>query len=204
MSFAGAHSCIPSTFSEKMNPLQRDIAEPIGGIIGTRLTAVTYRPLQSECALDEIDDSAFYIGGEVLLRFDNGLSRYFSWAECGSFESHFTLAVRATSHFSEGTLEDLDASGTRLWADTIDRCLLGVRCFGWDASPHVLELNFGSATRLLGSSWRTQFGDADDVFFCDGSDSASNLEGSTLLWESTNGEQVADDQLPARVESKAE
>ena len=185
-----------------MKPLQRDIAEPIGGIIGAILTGVTYRPLQSECSRDEIDDPAFYIGGEVVLSFDNGLSRFFSWAERGSFESHFTLAVRAASHFSEGTLEEIQASDTRLWADTIDRRLHAVRCFGWDGSPHVLELDFGSVTRLLGSSSRTRFGDADDVFFCDASDSASNLEGSTLLWESTNGEQVADGQLPARAESK--
>ena len=187
-----------------MNPLRRDIAEPIDGLLGANLKSVAYRPLQFECSPDEIDDPAFYIGGEIVLRFDNGLSRYFSWAETGDFECHFTLAVRDVSHFTEGTLEVIDASESRLWAEVIGRRLHRVKCFGWDGSPHVLELDFGSPTKLLGSSWRTRFGDADDVFFCDAGLSAGNLEGSTLLWESTNGEQVADDQLPARAESTAE
>jgi hypothetical protein len=172
-----------------MIPIQRDIIEPLRGVIGATLTSVCYRPLQLECSLAEIENADFYIGGELVLEFDNGEKRFFSWAENGDYDCHFTLAVRSTSHFSEGTLETIDASATRLWSDALGERLIGSRCIGWDNSPHVLELDFGRCVKLIGSAWQTSFGDADDLFFCDARGSRHKLEGAMMLWRSTSGEQ---------------
>ena len=171
-----------------MTQIQRDIVEPLRGVIGATLTDVTYRPLQLECSPAEIEDSGFYIGGEVVLAFDNAEKRFFSWAENGDYECHFTLTVRAASHFSEGSLVDIDATSTRLWADVVSERLIGSQCMGWDDSPHVLELDFGHSRKLIGSAWQSRFGDADDVFVCDANVSNGLLAGATSLWKSTSGD----------------
>jgi hypothetical protein len=185
-----------------MSPLQRDIVQPLTGIIGARLTGVTYRPLRLECSVDQIADSDFYIGGEMLLRFDDSVVRYFSWAERAGFGSHFTLRVASESLFSDGALVDFDAIDAPLWKDIVGTRFEAADCLGWDDSPHVLRLVFSGAIRLIGSAYQTRFGDGDDLFFCGADDSVADLDGASLLWRSTNGEQDGAGQPATRSEFK--
>ena len=110
-----------------MDPLHRDIIQPMTDILGAKLTGVTYRPLQLECSADEIVDSGLYIGGEILLSFEGSHVTYFSWAERAGFESHFTLRVAHESFFTDGALVAFDASSTPLWKDIVGYTLGGRR-----------------------------------------------------------------------------
>ncbi len=167
-----------------MNLLLSEIVDPLSGLLERALEQVVYHPLKGECTADDLNSSN-YIGGEIALFFESEAPRYFSWAENAGWHSHFTLVVSRQSAFGPGTLETFDASKTSLWRDVIGQKLTEVECIGWDRSPHVLKLAFGTFRRLVGSSYQKRFGDGDDLYFCDEAEKP-DLADAAVIWRSAS------------------
>ena len=166
-----------------MKKLEANIIARVTPAFGTRLTGVKYHPLRDECNVSEIGEADFYIGGEICLAFDGRIILYLSWEENAGWPSHFSVVVSSSSRWKQGTLVEYDASRVPLWRDVIGKRLDSAECLGWETTPHVLKFTFGDQTRYIGSSYKTRFGDGDDVFFCDAK-SNPDLNGATTIWRS--------------------
>ena len=155
-------------------------------IAGSTLTGVVYRVLKHEATADDIDDSDFYLGGEIKLQFANADAVYVSWDQNAGWSDGtiFSLLLSSKSASSDGAFDDLSANNTRMWSPHIGNAIERVTIVGIDEIPFVLSLKTNAGKIFLGSSFQNQFGDGDDVFVSTDSDSISSM---SPIWQSVSG-----------------
>ena len=156
-------------------------------ICGAIIDGVTYDVLRDEAVADHIGDPDFYLGGDVILSFRKADPLYVSWARIARWHDKivYSLTVGLDSLFTPGSLQSLQASETEIWSSHIGQAINLVRLYGDDGVPFVLSIQTRSGTILIGSSYQTRFGDGDDVFI---SNDTNTIKDMPQIWQSQRAE----------------
>ena len=160
------------------------VVRPLRERIGNTLKDVTYRCLELEAGPSDIYEADFYLGGEILLLFSGG-PLYVSWDEnAGWAESHFSVQASHSSLFlPDWSFESFDGALVTVWRPHLGTVLQGAQVLGWDRVPYAILFSFPHGSVVAGSSWRTRFGDGDDLHIRDAS-GFDALETMETLWSS--------------------
>lgn len=147
-----------------MSLLDDRILNSLAPAIGRKLVGVSYCCLKHEATAGDIGDPEFYLGGEVLLRFEPEYSVWVTWDENAGWSQHFSVCARTTDMFELGALECFAADSVNLWKPLIGCVLQGFEVLGQSHTPQIIRLSFDGGPVLLGVGYQGRFGDGDDVF----------------------------------------
>lgn len=149
-------------------------------ICGNVIDRVTYDVLRGEATVDDIDDSDFYLGGDVVLSFRKADPLFVSWDRITRRhdDTICTLTLGPKSLFIPGGLQSSCANETKLWSSHIAQTVDTVALYGDDGVPFVLSIQTKSGTILIGTSYQTSFGDGDDVFIATGTKAIKSMSQS--------------------------
>lgn len=156
--------------SDQQQALFRDrIASAVESIVGSSLVDVRYRCLKGEADSGDILFPDFFLGAEVELIFDGGIgSRFVTWDENAGWGEQFSVRVADRPLWPGSAVTVFNATEVSTWqyalGEAVERVSVLGDLFGQDLTPYVLVLYFARTTIAVGSSWRTTFGDGDDVF----------------------------------------
>ncbi len=163
-----------------------DLREKVTGLIelslGYELREVWYNCLKGETDGTDLADPDLFIGGEVELRFNEIGDFVISWDENAGWDSHFSLVVTGASVFLPDTLKAWSVAQLYPWSEVIGRRLRNACVYGYDESPHIVELSFERRKSIyVGVGYQQKFGDGDDLLIRS-SDHMIDLSDWDLLW----------------------
>ena len=163
--------------------LERKVLASLRPRVGEALRSVTYRCIEHEAELSDLNDPEFYMGGEVELGFERA-PLFISWDENAGWDTHFSVQTSQKSLFlPEARLQCFDGAAVALWRPHIESKLVDYRVLGWDGVPYAVLLGFGSGALVVGASSQRRLGDGDDLIVRD----ASHLNRQPpldVLWDS--------------------
>jgi hypothetical protein len=145
--------------------LSERVVQSLTSVVGESLTGVVYHCLKHEASAPAILDPAFYLGGEVELKFTKAGSIFITWDQNAGWTDHscFSVCVRNQLTFL-CELESFDASMSPHWKTQIGAALLACSVMGWDDTPHIISFEFQQGKVLVGNGIGERgFGDGDDV-----------------------------------------
>lgn len=159
---------IVNEYLEKL--LERQVIAPLRPCVGRRLSTVTYRCLKGEAEGWDLIDPRFYMAGELALVLED-TPLFICWREWGEWPTLFSVQASATSLFHlEGRMDLLDGASTKLWRPHVGAILEAAHVLGWGGTPYAVVLRFPMGFILVGSSYRAELGDGDDLIVRDGAE----------------------------------
>lgn len=150
-----------------MDSLSERVTSRLQEVVGLELTGVHFFCFDYEVVDSPSITLPYYFGGEVILRFGSE-QVVITWDECHKWEDHFSLyAGEKRLYLPTSSLIKWDVSSLKPWCDCISRQLVLVQVYSQNATPHVVELNFGETKLFIGDSAELCLGDGDDVMITD-------------------------------------
>ena len=171
---------------EGMTLFFQRIGDRLQETIGLKLIDVDYFCFSNEIEPSEVEQNPFYIGGEVILKFEDEKA-VVTWDENAGWQNHFSVYYGKQSLFlPTSSLVLWNVAIFQPWKDCINKQLLGAEVYGDNETPHIIKLNFDSTSIFLGNGRETKFGDGDDLIIAT-SLTGDNQGGWEKLWSSTYG-----------------
>lgn len=146
-----------------MSLLAERVTSHLQKIVGSKLIDVELFCFEYEVDASAVEMPTFYFGGEVILKFDNERA-IITWDENAGWQDHFSLYVGCDHlYLPSSTLITWNVSQLRPWSNCIYQSLISAQVYGYNQTPHIVELNFKNTTIYIGDGREMEFGDGDDV-----------------------------------------